>query len=159
MMQKDPEQQYNITVGKNCVDAIYNAYSISVSFTCRCVHACVWAHTCVLVLCSLVPCVYLCHHHQRQHTGQSQSQNLSCCLFIVMAIPLSFPSFFPASIDLTSLFIILSFQKCCMIVVSRWDITHTHTHTHMHTLKYYSAIKKNQIFHLQQHGGTWRALC
>ena len=23
--------------------------------------------------------------------------------------------------------------------------THTHTHTHTHTLKYYSAIKKNEI--------------
>ena len=26
-------------------------------------------------------------------------------------------------------------------------------------MEYYSAIKKNEILHVQQHGWTWRALC
>ena len=30
--------------------------------------------------------------------------------------------------------------------------THTHTRTHTRTLKYYSAMKKKEIRHLQQHG-------
>ena len=37
--------------------------------------------------------------------------------------------------------------------------THTHRHTHTHTLKYYSAMKKKEICHLQQYGWTWRVLC
>ena len=32
-------------------------------------------------------------------------------------------------------------------------------YTHIHTMEYYSATKKNENFHLQQHGWTWRALC
>ena len=30
---------------------------------------------------------------------------------------------------------------------------------HIYTMEYYSAIKKNEFCHLQQHGWTWRALC
>ena len=30
---------------------------------------------------------------------------------------------------------------------------------YINTMEYYSAIKKNEILHLQQHGWTWRALC
>ena len=40
---------------------------------------------------------------------------------------------------------------------------HTHTHTHTHTyihiyiyiMEYYSTMKKNEICHLQQHGGHY----
>ena len=32
-------------------------------------------------------------------------------------------------------------------------------YTHIHTVEYYSAITKNESFHLQQRGWTWRALC
>jgi len=32
-------------------------------------------------------------------------------------------------------------------------------HTHTHTMEYHSAFKNKEIFHLQQHGWTWRALC
>jgi hypothetical protein len=30
---------------------------------------------------------------------------------------------------------------------------------YIYTMKYYSAIKKNEILHLQQNGWTWRTLC
>ena len=36
---------------------------------------------------------------------------------------------------------------------------HTHTCTHIHTMEYYSAIKKNEISHLQKHQWPWRILC
>ena len=29
----------------------------------------------------------------------------------------------------------------------------------IYTMEYYSAIKKNENLHLQQHGWTWKALC
>ena len=35
------------------------------------------------------------------------------------------------------------------------DVAHTHTHTHTHTLKYYSAMKKNEILLLVT---TWMDL-
>ena len=37
--------------------------------------------------------------------------------------------------------------QCKMIYFKKriWDFIHTHTHTHTHTMKYYLAIKKNEI--------------
>ena len=36
---------------------------------------------------------------------------------------------------------------------------HTHTRTHIHTMEYYSAIKNNEICHLQKHQWPWWILC
>ena len=44
-------------------------------------------------------------------------------------------------------------------IKKRWCGVYTHTHTYTHTMKYYSAIKKNEILLFAATWMTWRALC
>ena len=61
---------------------------------------------------------------------------------------------------IAALFTIVKIWKQCKCTsgdewIKKMWYTHTHTHTHTHTLKYYSAMKKNEILLLVT---TWMDL-